>query len=86
MSGAATLHRDAASRWGTFTLMEQMAHVGSEVERSIGAHDAHNEDRFWNALTRALELFDLTADDERFHEWREHGVRLEPAASRAGRE
>lgn len=59
-------HRDAALRWGTLTLMEQLAHVGSEVERSIRAHDAGHEARFEKALARALELFDLTAADERW--------------------
>ncbi len=45
--------------------MEQLAHVGSKVDRAIRAHDAGNESRLQNAITRALELFDLTAADER---------------------
>lgn len=49
--------------------MEQLAHVGSEVERTIRAHEAGNAVRFDNALARALELFDLTAADDR---WRGH--------------
>jgi hypothetical protein len=56
----------AATRWPELTLMEQLAHVGSEVERSIRAHEAGQQDRFQHALRRALELFDLTAGDDRW--------------------
>ncbi|MBI4545404.1 MAG: hypothetical protein HY703_09425 [Gemmatimonadetes bacterium] len=59
-------HYDAALRWGKLTLVEQLAHVGSEVERSMRARDAGHDARLENALTRALELFDLTAADERW--------------------
>ena len=47
--------------------MEQLAHVGSEVDRAIRAHASGNRTRFDGALTRALELFDLTAADDRWH-------------------
>lgn len=68
MSTAPPLHRDAAAgRWQALSLMEQMAHVGSEVERAIRAHEAGKVGRFDSALTRALELFDLTAVDQRWH-------------------
>jgi len=52
--------------WGRFTLVEQLANVGSEVERAIRAHAAGEESRFSNALARALTLFDLTATDARW--------------------
>ena len=52
--------------------MEQMAHVGSEVERTNCAHEAGNRARFDRALERALELFDLTATDPR---WAGHRCR-----------
>lgn len=55
-----------AERWRTLTLLEQMAHVGSEVERSIRAHESGRRERWWKSLERALELFDLTAADERW--------------------
>lgn len=55
-----------AERWGTLDLLEQMAHVGSEVERSIRAHESGREERWEKALERALELLDLTAADERW--------------------
>jgi len=56
----------AAGRWARLTLMEQMAHVGSEVDRAIRAHEGGREARFERALARALELFDLTAADPRW--------------------
>jgi hypothetical protein len=59
----------AAGRWRAFTLAEQLAHVGSEVDRAIVAWEAKRHDRFDKALARALELFDLTARDDR---WRGH--------------
>lgn len=59
----------AAGRWGALTLAEQLAHVGSEVDRAIVAWEAQRPDRFDRALARALELFDLTAGDDR---WRGH--------------
>jgi hypothetical protein len=46
-----------------------MANVGSEVERAIRAHEAGKASRFEYAFERALELFDLTAADDR---WRGH--------------
>jgi hypothetical protein len=65
-----TIHAGlAAGRWRTFTLAEQLANVGSEVDRAIRAWEAGRSDRFQLALERALELFDLTIGDER---WRGH--------------
>ncbi len=65
-----SIHADlAAGRWQTLTLAEQLANVGSEVDRAIRAWEAQRSDRFERALERALELFDLTANDER---WRGH--------------
>src|SRR5690242_21708468 len=60
------IHSDAARRWNTPALVDQLAHVGSEVDRAIRAHDAGNRNRFEGALGRALELFDLTAADNRW--------------------
>jgi hypothetical protein len=65
-----TIHAElAAGRWRALTLAEQLAHVGSEVDRTIVAWEARRPDRFDRALARALELFDLTARDDR---WRGH--------------
>jgi len=61
------VHTGLAERWGTLSVSEQMGNVGSEVERAIRAHAGGNVTRFDAALSRALELFDLTAAD---HRWR----------------
>lgn len=66
MTADALIHASAATRWSALTLMEQLAHVGSEVERAIRAREAGNLSRFDSALARALELFDLTAADPRW--------------------
>ena len=58
-----------AGRWTAYSLAEQLANVGSEVDRAIAAWEAQRMDRFDRALDRALELFDLTAADRR---WRGH--------------
>lgn len=56
----------ADGRWMTLSIAEQLANVGSEVERAIRAREAGKEARFERALDRALELFDLTAADDRW--------------------
>jgi hypothetical protein len=56
----------AAGRWHALTVVEQLAHVGSEVDRAIRAHAAGKEARRDLAIDRALELFDLTAADPRW--------------------
>lgn len=62
-----TFHAElAAGRWRTLSLAEQLANVGSEVERAIRAREAGRADRFEHAEARALELFDLTARDDRW--------------------
>ena len=72
MTTAGPIHSETGLRWQTMTLMEQMAHVGSEVERAIRAHESGNRSRFDHALARALELFDFTAADQR---WRGRRLR-----------
>ena len=47
-------------------LLQQMANVGSEVGRAIRAAEESNSVRATHALTRALDLFDLTATDPRW--------------------
>ena len=59
-------HTADGVRWERFSLVEQLAHVGSEVERTMRAHSVGNTERFNNALGRALSLFDLTAADPRW--------------------
>ena len=63
---AAPQHRElAAGRWQTFTLVEQLANVGSEVERALGWAEKGNADYSERALGRALELLGLTIEDPR---------------------
>lgn len=56
----------AAGRWQTLTIVEQLANVGSEVDRAIRADQAGKQARRDRAIDRALELFDLTATDPRW--------------------
>jgi hypothetical protein len=56
----------AAGRWAGLSLAEQLANVGSEVDRAVAAWQAQRTDRFDRALARALELFDLTTADPRW--------------------
>jgi len=55
----------AAGRWQTFSLMEQLANVGSEVERALNWLDKNNQEYSRMAFARALELLDLTIADPR---------------------
>lgn len=65
---ARALHKGAAGGgWARLELVEQLGNVGSEVERAIRAHLAGRTKRFEGAFERALELFDLTAEDPRWH-------------------
>lgn len=52
-------------RWSTLTLAEQLGHIGSEVGRAA-KWQGRDESAFWGAVTRALELFDLTQADTRW--------------------
>ena len=56
----------AAGRWRAMTLAEQLGNIGSEVHRARLAQ-GKNDVRFQAAVDRALELFDLTRDDPRWH-------------------
>jgi len=54
-------HKDlAAGRWKQLTFLEQMAHVGSEVERALSWRARDNAAYAQRAFERALELLDLT--------------------------
>jgi hypothetical protein len=67
----------ADGRWTSFSLMEQLGNIGSEVSRACRAKQQGNEARMWSALERALELIDLTVADPR---WR--GRLKEPLRAR----
>ena len=52
----------AAGRWSELSFMEQMANIGSEVERALNWQAKHNADYSQKAYERALELMGLTLD------------------------
>ncbi len=59
------VHRElAAGRWFGLSLVEQMANIGSEIERTI-AWRGRNEENSATAFERGLELLDLTISDPR---------------------
>ena len=55
-------HKDLAERWKDFSLAEQMANIGSEVERALNWKAKKNETYSRQAFERALELLDFTLD------------------------
>jgi hypothetical protein len=55
----------AAGRWQTFSLMEQLANIGSEVERALNWLNKNNPEYSRLAFARALELLSLTIADPR---------------------
>ena len=58
------IHKDLASgRWFTFSLMEQLANVGMDIDRTIRWRDKGDMEMSKDAFERALELLDLTIAD-----------------------
>ena len=53
----------AAGRWKQMTLAEQMANIGSEVERALHWREKNNSPFCQKAVDRALELLDLSLDN-----------------------
>ncbi len=59
-------HKDlAAGRWNRLSFLEQMANIGSEVERALNWRVKKNTDYAQKAFERALELIDLTLDNDK---------------------
>jgi len=57
-------HRDlAGGRWNRLSFAEQMANIGSEVERTISWREKGRPEISGRAFERALELLDLTIAD-----------------------
>jgi hypothetical protein len=57
-------HRELAEgRWNQLSFVEQMANIGSEVERTISWKTKERLDFSSRAFERALELLDLTIAD-----------------------
>ena len=60
-------HKDLANgHWTDFSLAEQMGNIGSEVSLATN-WQGKNEIRYQQAISRGLELFDLTIADHRWH-------------------
>jgi hypothetical protein len=55
----------ALGRWQELNFFEQMANVGSEVERAIKWKNKGNAEYSRMAFERSLELLDLTIDNEK---------------------
>jgi len=63
-------HKELAKgRWFQLSLAEQLANIGSEVSRAR-KWQGKDENIFWGAVDRALELFDLTLADPRWRKGR----------------
>ena len=59
-------HKDLASgRWKRMSFVEQMANIGSEVERALNWKSRNNTVYSHQAAERALELLDLTVEGVR---------------------
>lgn len=52
----------AAGRWNQLPFLEQMANIGSEVERALNWQAKNNDLYCREACERALELMDLTLE------------------------
>ncbi len=60
------LHKNLAEgRWFELSFIEQMANIGSEVERAILHRNKGDKENMFNAIERALELLYLTIEDEK---------------------
>lgn len=53
----------ADGRWFAIPFLEQMANIGSEIERTLSWKERNRADYAGQAFDRALELLDLTIAD-----------------------
>ena len=65
----------AEGGWQKFSLAEQLGNIGSEVGRAA-KWQGKDENSFWGAVTRAMDLFELTQEDRR---WSNRRVELDRA-------
>jgi hypothetical protein len=73
-------HRDlAGGRWGQLSLIEQMANIGSEVERALKWRAKNNAEYSRMAFDRALELIDLSLKCPHEHSQLKEVARLREA-------
>jgi hypothetical protein len=52
----------AQGRWQQMSFMEQMANIGSEISRAAMWQSKNENERVYNAVSRALELIYLTIE------------------------
>ncbi len=64
----------AAGKWYTLSIYEQIGNIGSEVHRTIIASEKGDIEQFRNAFSRAIELFVLTAGDNRWNYHRKREI------------
>jgi hypothetical protein len=55
----------AAGSWNNLSFIEQMANIGSEIERALNWQIKKNAGYAQKAFERALELIDLSLDNNR---------------------
>lgn len=55
-------HNNLKERWSSLSFFEQMANVGSEVERALSWEKKENKQYSILSFERALELLDFTTD------------------------
>jgi len=55
-------HKELQKRWHNLSLMEQLANVGSEVERALNWKEKSNIEYTALAFERTLELIDYTTE------------------------
>lgn len=68
-------HKNLASGgWAKLSLAEQLANIGSEVERAISWQEKGNDDYSQKAFLRSLELLSLSLDCQK------NGARLKELA------
>ena len=53
----------ATGRWNQLSFIEQMANIGSEVDRALNWQTKHNVGHCQKAFWRSLELIDLTREN-----------------------
>lgn len=56
-------HTELKDRWNSFSIFEQMAHIGAEVGRMNSWRRKKNNKMSLNAFYRALELIDFSVTD-----------------------
>lgn len=70
----------AAGRWASLSLVEQMAHIGCEVERALNWRARQNEEYCRLAYMRVLELIDLSLEQTSNYAQLKELARLREAA------